>query len=52
MHTLRRSLKDAPENNPWHPRALHRERDKIRGKHISEEGQEWQPLIKHWYEVK
>lgn len=42
----------SPENNPWHPRTLHCECDKICDEHIAEQGQELQPLIKYCYKVK
>jgi len=44
--------KISPENNPWHPPALHRERNEICDEHIPKYGQEWQSLIKYWYKVK
>jgi hypothetical protein len=42
----------SPKNNPWHPRTLHCECDKICDEHIPEQGQEGQPLVKYWYKVK
>ena len=45
-------IKISPENNPWHPRALHCECDKICDEHIPDQGQKWQPLVKYWHKVK
>jgi len=52
MCSQRKEKKISPENNPWHTRALHYERDKICDEHIPDQGEEWKPLIKYRYKVK